>query len=270
MNARVLGRHRRPAVILFLFLALSPGGVHPANTLTPDQRAIIATLAKPSDAADVQYAGKSADPFGTEVKLPFQGKYITLVRKQSNFRDDGSITWVGEVAETGERAVLMLWGNALLTGYFAYKGTIFAVESLGGGVEAYRELGRGLPDHPAESGRPDGDPQAIPNATTPDRIPLEPAVSPFPDARRKELEAKTITIDIMLFYTKSVANHYTRDPEDLLALAIDETNETFRNSGLGNIRLRLVHTQLIDYDASSGDQFNHLSPLLDHLPPSNA
>src|SRR5262249_4251435 len=240
MNARVLGRHRRPAVILFLFLALSPGGVHPANTLTPDQRAIIATLAKPSDAADVQYAGKSADPFGTEVKLPFQGKYITLVRKETNFRDDGSITWVGEVAETGERAVLMLWGSALLTGYFAYKGTIFAVESLGGGINAYKELGRGLPDHPAETGRPDNESIPATSATMPRQVPPEPAVPAFPDDERKALEAKNITIDLMLLYTKNVARRYTRDPEDLLALAVDEANETFRNSGLGNIRLRLV------------------------------
>jgi len=264
MNARVLERHRRPAVILFLFLALAPGRVYPANTLTPDQRAIIATLAKPSEAANVQYAGKSADPFGTEVKLPFQGKYITLVRKETSFRDDGSITWVGEVAETGERAVLMLWGSALLTGYFAYKGTIFAVESLGGGVNAYKELGRGLPDHPAETGRRDNEP--IP-ATMPRQAPPEPAVPAFPDDERKALEAKNITIDLMLLYTKNAARHYTRDPEDLLALAVDETNETFRNSGLGNIHMRLVHTQLIDYDASAGDQFNHLYAMVDGVGP---
>ena len=45
-------------------------------------------------------------------------------------RQDGSVSWIGEVKDTGERAVLMLWGNALLTGYFAYKGTIFGVENL--------------------------------------------------------------------------------------------------------------------------------------------
>ena len=53
---------------------------------------------------------------------------------------------------------------------------------------------------------------------------------------RKALEAKNITIDLMLLYTRNVASRYTRDPEDLLALAVEETNETFRNSGLGNIQ----------------------------------
>jgi hypothetical protein len=259
---------RGPAALLLLSPICGSPHVARANTLTPDQQAIIAKIAKPSDAAGVQYQGKTTDPFGAEVKLPFrEGKSITLVRKDSTFRDDGSITWIGEVAETGERAVLMLWGNALLTGYFAYNGTIFAVESLGGGVNAYKELGRGLPDHPAEGGRPDGDPVSTPTAMTPSHAPPEPSVPPFPDKDRKALEAKNITIDLMLLYTRSVANHYTRDPEDLLALAVDETNETFRNSGLGNIHLRLVDTQLIDYDASVGDQFNHLYAMVDGVGP---
>ena len=62
----------------------------------------------------------------------------------------------------------------------------------------------------------------------------------------------------MLFYTPNVAAHYVREPADLLAVAIEETNETFKNSGLGNISLRLVHTQPINYDGSMEDQFTHL------------
>jgi len=259
---------RGPAVLLLLSLICASPRITEANALTPDQQAIIAKLAKSAGSADIQFAEKSTDPFGAEVTLPFrQGKSITLVRKDSSFRDDGSITWIGEVAETGERAVLMLWGNALLTGYFAYNGTIFAVESLGGGVNAYKELGHGLPDHPAETGRPDSNPTTNPTATPPSHAPPEPSIPPFPDKQRQALEAKTITIDLMLLYTRSVANRYTRDPEDLLALAVDETNETFRNSGLGNIHLRLVHTQLIDYDASAGDQFNHLYAMVDGVGP---
>jgi len=265
--AGALASLRGPAALLLLSQIYGLQAAR-ANTLTPDQQAIIAKIARPSGTADVQYAGKSTDPFGAEVKLPFRdGKSLTLVRKNASFRDDGSITWIGEVAETGERAVLMLWGNALLTGYFAYNGTIFAVESLGGGVNAYKELGHGLPDHPAESGRPDGDPVPAPATTGPGHAPPEPNVPLFPDKERKALEANNITIDLMLLYTRSVASHYARDPEDLLALAVDETNETFRNSGLGNIHLRLVHAQLIDYDASVGDQFNHLYAMVDGIGP---
>jgi hypothetical protein len=70
-----------------------------------------------------------------------------------------------------------------------------------------------------------------------------------------------------MFYTPNVARRYVRDPADLLAVAIDETNETFRNSGLGNIKLRLVHTQPINYDGSADDQFTHLYTMVDGLGP---
>ena len=93
------------------------------------------------------------------------------------------------------------------------------------------------------------------------------SVAPFADAERQALEAKKITIDLMILYTRNVAKHYIRDPADLLALAVEETNETFRNSGLGNITLRLVHSELLDYDGSVGDQFNHLYRMVDGLGP---
>jgi hypothetical protein len=80
----------------------------------------------------------------------------------------------------------------------------------------------------------------------PRSAPPEPPVAPFPDHASEALESKQITIDVMLLYTPNVAKHYLRKPDDLLALGIDETNETFRNSGLGNIKLRLVHTQEVD------------------------
>ena len=249
---------------------LADTGVEP-GALTPDQRAIIEKIAKPSHADIVQYAGAPTDPIGAQVRLPFrEGTYITLVRTGTTVQKDGSVAWRGEVEETGERAVLMLWSNALLTGYFAYKGTIFTVESLGGGVHAFAEMDRRkLPaDHPPPAAARDSAPMPNSNASaTPPRAPPEPAVAPFADADRQALEAKTITIDLMVLYTGNVAKRYIRDPADLLALAIEETNETFRNSGLGNISLRLVHSQAIDYDTTTEDQFTHLYTMVDGLGP---
>ena len=67
----------------------------------------------------------------------------------------------------------------------------------------------------------------------------------------------------MLLYTRKVADTYIHDPADLSALAIEQANQTFRNSGLGNISLRLVHTQLIDYDEAGADLFDHLYRMVD-------
>src|SRR5262245_37337018 len=242
--------------------------------LAPDERAIIAQVAKSIRSDIVRYGKAPTDPLGAEIALPFRDGTITLVRKSSFVREDGSISWRGIVKETGERAALMVWGNTLLTGYFAYDGTIFAIENLGGGLQAVAELGRGaLPDHPAPTAARDS--EAIPSdqdSSKRDAIHLATDVAHFsdvhfPDVDRQALEAKTITIDVMLFYTPNVASRYVRDPADLLAVAIDETNETFRNSGLGNISLRLVHTQPINYDGSEEDQFTHLYSMVDGLGP---
>jgi hypothetical protein len=246
----------------------------PADSVavTPDQQTIVDQIAKSSSGENVRYAAvPTTGRLGGEIKLPIsEGKYITVTLRESTIRDDGSISWNGQVKETGERAVFMQWGDALLTGYFAYNGTIYTLENAGGGVQAFKEMDpHKLPgDHPAPTASHQSDTMPTPgDEEAPRTAPPEPNVPPFPDAERKALEAKDITIDVMLLYTSNVAKHYVRDPADLLALAIEETNETFKNSGLGNIHLRLVHTQLIDYDGSAGDQFNHLYAMVDGVGP---
>ena len=56
-------------------------------------------------------------------------------------------------------------------------------------------------------------------------------------------------------------------PADLIELAIEQANQTFRNSGIGNVKLRLVHTQLIDYDETGAEQFEHLFRMVDGMGP---
>ena len=53
----------------------------------------------------------------------------------------------------------------------------------------------------------------------------------------------------------------------MLELGVEQVNETFRNSGVGNVKLRLVHTQLVDYEETVGDQFNHLYRMVDGIGP---
>src|SRR6185295_18488982 len=161
--------------------ALADVGAEP-GALTADQRAIIDKIAKPSQAENLQFAGAPTDLIGARVRLPFrEGTHITLVRTGTTVLKDGSVTWRGEVEETGERAVLMLWSNALLTGYFAYKGTVFTVESLGGGVSAFLEMDRRqIPaDHPEPGGRIDSVPGAPAAEPTGPRAPIpEPKIEP--------------------------------------------------------------------------------------------
>src|SRR5262245_42555395 len=259
------------AGMLGLFLVVGSGraGAEPM-ILAPDERALIEQVGKATPTDTMQFGRAPSAPIGAEISLPLQDGTITLVRTASFVREDGSISWRGIVKETGERAALMVWGKTVLTGYFAYDGAIFAIENLGGGLHAFAELGRdkALPDHPAPAAARDSAPiPSLTETSEPRAPPAEPPVAPFSDQDRQALEAKAITIDVMLFYTPNVAAHYVRDPSDLLAVAIEETNESFRNSGLGNISLRLVHTQPLNYDGSMDDQFHHLYSMADGAGP---
>ena len=137
----------------------------------------------------------------------------------------------------------MLWQDGHLSGYFGYQGRVYMINYAGGQIHTMTEIdpGKMPPDHP-----PNPQDNVGTRALGPPRA--EPTVEPFPDAARLALEAKPITIDLMLLYTPNAASHHIGDPAELLALGIEQANETFRNSGLSNIKLRLVHTEAIDYD----------------------
>ena len=79
----------------------------------------------------------------------------------------------------------------------------------------------------------------------------------------KSLEDETspkpndIIIDVVVAYTKKAARNYADVEHELVDLAIEETNRSFRVSNLGHIRLRLVHAYQTDY-AEEGSHFDHV------------
>ena len=249
------------------------------EVLTPSQQTIVDKLKAAPEASNVRVRkilGVVADLLThNDMKLimPISGgRDVTLVRTQpSTSSSRGAITWRGETEETGERAVLMLWEDGRLSGYFGYDGTIFTIKSLGSDLHVVAELDRGKlpPTHAPVIG--DAAP-VLSTARAPQEVsatpsPPEPAVAPFTDAERIALEAKKITIDVMILYTKKADEHYIGDLSDLLPSAIEETNATFRNSGIGNISIQLVHTQAVDYDEAGADHFDHLYRMVDGVGP---
>lgn len=236
-----------------------------AAVLTPAQQAVVDKITRSPGTVNVGVmkmpdaaAAESAltEDRYAKIVLPFgEGKDITLVRRRPTVKTDGGFTWRGNVEETGEFATLMLWKDGHLSGYFVYKGRVFVINHTGDDIHTMAEVEL-PPDHAPGT-------QDKPASTAPKERPPEPTVAPFPDAERRALEAKNITIDVMLLYTKNAASHFIQAPADLLALSIEESNETFRNSGLGNISLRLVHSQEIDYDEAGGGHFAHLYRMAD-------
>jgi peptidyl-Asp metalloendopeptidase len=175
------------------------------------------------------------------------------------------LSWRGLVEETGEKAALMLWTDGRLSGYLAYNGSLLALSNIGGNIHvmAAMDAAKLPPDHPPTPPGHSADAGPVDRSTTTRPPTPEPEVTPFSESERKALEAKKLTIDVMILYTKYAASHYIRHPADILALAIEEANESFRNSGLGNITLRLVHSQAIDYDGRGDDHFTHLYRMVD-------
>ena len=221
---------------------------------------------RPTVPPELQTPSKEQAP--STVVLPISPtNNITLQRVRYTI-DERGCTWNGIVAETGESALLMRWNDGHITGLVGYKGRIYTVAGLGGQLHAMVEVDprQMPPDHATP--KPTADPRADlrPDAPAKSVAPASPpAVTPLSDADRQALEAKTIVIDLMILYTKKAASRYLRDPADLLATAVEQTNNTFRNSGVGNISLRLVHTQAIDYDESDGEHFEHLYRAVDGI-----
>ena len=90
-----------------------------------------------------------------------------------------------------------------------------------------------------------------------------PKIEPISLAKRRAMAAKKITIDVLVLYTDRVISKYIDFEKDLIALSVEQTNDAFVNSGLGNIKLRLVHTEKVDYDESIGQHFDHLYRMVD-------
>jgi len=234
---------------------------------------------------------------------------ITVRRTSVDMRKEGC-TWRGEIEGTGEPIILIWWQDGRLTGMFTHRGNMYVLKNMGGEVHAVIETDprKMPPDHgamrargaaPQQSADLKDDPLVASGEAatmrTPDRsnikdrqdlsgssgVPKAQApsqagkrtqvkIEPMPAAKRRAMAAKKIAIDIMVLYTAKVISNYVDFEKDLIALTIEEANESFRNSGLANIKLRLVHSQLIDYDETDGEHFDHLYRMVDGVGPFKA
>ena len=86
-----------------------------------------------------------------------------------------------------------------------------------------------------------------PSASSP-RWPTTNVGKPLPARTRTPSHGRDIVIDVIVAYTKKAASNYSDVKRELVDLAIEEGNESFRMSGLGNVKLRLVHAYETDYD----------------------
>lgn len=69
---------------------------------------------------------------------------------------------------------------------------------------------------------------------------------------RQVLRPPDIVIDVLVAYTRKAAQHYCEIEREIVELAIEEANHSFRLSGIGHIRLRLAHTFQTGYRERGG------------------
>jgi hypothetical protein len=86
-----------------------------------------------------------------------------------------------------------------------------------------------------------------------DRLPIE-----LPEPREKRAAApKDSTINLIVAYTKKAASHYDDIEKDMIDVAIAEANQSFSDSGIDNVRVKLAHAYETDY-AEEGSHFDHV------------
>src|SRR5262249_46160449 len=75
--------------------------------------------------------------------------------------------------------------------------------------------------------------------------------------RRPPAAGKDVVIDVIVAYSKKAASNYGDIKRELVDLANEEANHSFRTSNLAHIKLRLVHAYQTNY-VEEGEHFQHL------------
>src|SRR5262245_64927113 len=195
---------------------------------------------------------------------------ITIVRSSLDLKPDMCI-WRGTVEGTEAQVTLMWWANGKMTGTVQGRGRPQSIRHLGGRLYAVVEMGedrmpqehapmaQGARDDPTLRDDPlvrQGDASSIKAR----KAAQSSTATPLGDAKQKVAPAappgKDVTIDVIVAYTKKAASSYSDVKRELVDLSIEEANNSFRMSHLGNIKLRLVHSYQTDY-VEQGAAFDH-------------
>jgi hypothetical protein len=199
----------------------------------------------------------------------------TITRISVDLRPDMCI-WRGIVEETGALVTLMWWPNGRMAGTMQERGRIYSIRHMGGPIYAMIETsGERMPQEhapmPARMRSDDPNARDDPLVNQGDASLLRPVtlgMRASPARGQKQPQppvvappvaagATDIVIDVMVAYTRKAAANYTDIKSELIDLSIEEGNESFRMSGLGNVKLRLVHAYQTDY-VEEGAHFDHV------------
>jgi peptidyl-Asp metalloendopeptidase len=178
---------------------------------------------------DFDFLKKGLSPEGDRsiVLNFFEDVSFEATWEQLEERSSTSYTWFGRVIGAGMSELIMVVKDGAITGNIVVDGEIYQIRPVDGGIHVIREIDQGsFPD--------EAPPIAVHNS--PD---LSEPLSAAPDPDDGSL------IDVLVVYTATAA----AASSDIMAeiqLAVDETNQSYSNSGI-NQKVRLVHAAQVDY-----------------------
>ncbi|MGE0848887.1 MAG: M12 family metallo-peptidase [Hyphomicrobiaceae bacterium] len=188
----------------------------------------------------------------------------------------GAGVWRGRVDATGGQVTLIWWADGRMAGTVQNDGRYYLIRPMGGGLHAVLELNENLmpPEHQPQMLVASNERFGQSNGA----LALRSVTAGMTDAAKRQATPKAgssgsargtssgapadVNIDVMVAYTKKSAGHYGDIASELIELAIEEANESFRISNLGYIKLRLVHTYETDY-IEEGTHLDHVWRLAD-------
>ena len=226
------------------------------------------SMMKLPDAATMEYAltKRMNAPEGSApqtVLIPLNDKLTVTARRTEISKTDDGYIWRGVIDETGEPITLLWWPSGRLAGTVMYRGHAYVIKNLEGNMHGMLELtpDKMPPDHGAASKdmMQKMNMRSDPLVHDGDASMMLPAVEQPSPMQTKQVEGvpKDATITLIVAYTKKAASHYTDIEKDLIDVAIAQTNQSFRDSGAGNVHVKLAHAYQTDY-VESGSHFDHV------------
>lgn len=235
--------------------------------------------------------GSDAGAANSELMLSLDAATTVTARRTSVERTPEGYVWHGTIVGTDDPVTLLWWPSGRLSGQITYRGRRFVVKNLGDETHGVIEMSpRKLPPEHAPMGKTlldnmrmredplvtKGDASMLrkpksgglelrqePLRNLQDAAPKsQKAVGPevalvVPPAPSGKVSRAQITIDLLVAYTPKAASHYTDMKRDLIEVAVEEANQSFRNSGIDDVRLRLVHAYQTSY-VEEGSHFEHV------------
>lgn len=230
----------------------------------------------------------------SELVIPIATGVSVTARRMSLHKIEDGYAWHGVVSETGEPVTLLWWASGRMAGSITYRGHVYSVHELGGGADAIVEMNpaqmpqehaamphgmmekmhlkqdplvtKGDPSDLTEPGNAARENFHMERATTKDAHDAsrtaDVTIAPGPlDITQKQsspqVSGQKAVIRLIVAYTKAAAGHYDDIKTDLIPLAIEDANESFRMSGISNVELELAYAYETDY-VESGSHFEHV------------